>query len=74
MVGVLIVLPFGAPDAKPFNASGEDWIAWRKLGPVLLVEDRIFIRNRYAEGKVDQKILEAVGCPSKSGPQSRSPA
>ena len=73
MVGVLIVLPFGALEAKPFNAAGEDWIAWRKLGPVFLVEDRIFIRNRYAEGKVDQRVLEAVGCESKSGLRLQSP-
>ncbi len=63
LTGLLVILPFSAAQAKPFTSHGENWIAWRKIGPVSLFEDRIFIRNRYAEGPIDERVLAAVGCP-----------
>jgi hypothetical protein len=63
LAGVLIVLPFQAPEAPSFVDSGDSWVAWRKIGPVVLVEDRILIRNRYAKTRLHEKILAALGCP-----------
>jgi len=62
LAGVLIIVPFQAPDAPPFRDSGDNWVAWRKPGPVVMVEDRILILNRYAKIRLDEKVLTALGC------------
>jgi len=75
MTGALIILPFSASEAKPFESFGDNWIAWRKSGSVSLFEDRIFIHNRYSATSIDERVLSSVGCPQTRGgrPLSGSP-
>ncbi len=43
----------------------ENWAMWRKIGPGFYVEERLLILNKYARWPVNQKLLQALGCPSE---------
>ncbi len=65
LAGLLLVIDMGgAPKAPGFSMSKDHWCAWRLHGPSILVQDRIFIRNRYSPHVLDQRILMALGWPS----------
>src|SRR5207249_12291058 len=66
LAGLLMILPFGDPSARPFSTRGDSWVAWRKVGPAFLVEDRILVLNPYASSSLDERVTAAVGLPSGS--------
>ena len=64
LAGLLLVIDMGGiPKAPGFSMSKDDWCAWRLHGPDFLVQDRIFVRNRYSPHVLDERILKALGWP-----------
>ncbi len=64
LAGLLLVIDMGGiPKAPELAMSKDHWCAWRLHGPSILVQDRIFIRNRYSPYVLDERLLKAPGWP-----------
>ncbi len=62
--GLLLIIDMGIVHEAPrFSMSKDDWCAWRLHGPGSLVQDRIFIRNRYSPHALDERTLKTLGWP-----------